>query len=333
MNFKVSISVVALLLLAACSEIRSGSDVQDPGMTSVTFQLQCGPEVSRTTVVDSETLFDKVQVAVYNSAGTLITSGYASDGQITLNVPLGLPGCSVFALANSKADLNSWGTRTAMLAGVSRLGENKSASIVGLEMAGSLSGITFTADYEETIQLRRFAAKVAIEKVVNAIPTNQVLTIKGMYLINVNTACRYSFEGGVENWAQKRAYNSSESTVCPFTAEIFNATVQAGSTYSQPHYFYCYPNPVTTDSSAETWSPRFTRLVVEAEYGGVKYYYPVNIRGGNGVIDSNSSYIITKMTITGPGSDSPDKPISKDGALFDLEVLDWTTGMSQEVEI
>lgn len=327
------ISLAALSLLAACNKQTSGEQVAPEKETALVTFLLADAELSRATSCAPESTIEQAQVAAYNSSGVLLAVASAVNGAAVLRVPVGEGGCTAFALANSSFSLENCATLNAALSASSTLGANRASSLSGLEMAGILNGITFTPDYSGTIMLRRFAAKVEIDEIANAIPGNPTLSIKGIYLINVNTLMRHDFGGSTLNWAQKRAYTASETTVTPCTADIFTTTVNGASSYGVPHYFYCYPNPTTTDSSSETWSPRYTRLVVEASYSGHDYYYPINIKGADGRLNFNTSYIISKLTITGPGSDSPDKPITKGGASFSLSVMDWTSGISQEVEI
>ena len=328
------ISLAALALVASCQkapEERSSSS-DEPKTALVTFLLE-DSEMSRATSSGNESIIEKAQVAVYNAAGTLLAVGDAENGAVSLRVPIGESGCFALALANSAADLTDYGTQSSLVNLQSTLGANRAASLNGLEMSGTLSNITFVEDYTGTISLVRYAAKVEIDKIVNAIPGNPKLTIKGIYLINVNTKTRYDFYVSALSWSQKRAYTASETNITPYTADIFTAEVNGGGNYSTPHYFYCYQNPTTTDSSSESWSARYTRLVVEASYSGHDYYYPINIKGDDGRLNYNTSYIISKLTITGPGSDSPDKPITKGGASFNLSVVTWSSGISQEVEI
>lgn len=330
---RILISLAALCLFAACNKNTSGEqEIPAPQTTLVSFLLE-DADLSRSTSCATESTIDQAQVAVYSSSGILLAVGSANDGVAVLRVPLGETGCTAFAFANSVSDLAYLGNRTQALNQMSVLGANQAASLDGLEMSGILNNITFTQDYSATINLTRYAAKVEIDEIDNMLPGNPTLTIKGIYLINVNTSTRYDFNASAPVWAQKRAYTASETGITPYTADIFTFAVESGNFYDTPHYFYCYQNPTTTDSSSETWCPRYTRLVVEASYSGRDYYYPINIKGADGKLNYNTSYTITKLTITGPGSDSPDKPITKSGATFNLTVVDWTTGISQEVEI
>lgn len=329
------ISLAALSLLAACNKNNPGAQTSpktEDETVLVTFILE-DSGLSRSTSTSNENTIQRAQVAVYDSDGFMIAVGRSVSGSVSLRVPMGASGCSAFALANSAVDLASYPSRSTVLNMMSTLGANSAANINGLEMAGSLNNITFSEDYSEMIPLYHFAAKVQIDEIANGIAGNPLLTINGIYLINVNTQLRYDFATTTLSWAQKRAYTASETTIIPYTAEIFSVNINGESSHDMPHYFYCYPNPTTTDSSSETWGPRYTRLVVEATYSGRHYYYPINIKGEDGSLNYNTSYVISKLTITGPGSDSPDKPITKGGASFSLYITNWESGLSQEVVI
>jgi len=330
---QILISLAALAMIFACQKFPE-AEVQpaEPETTIVTFLLEDNG-LSRATSDSNESTIETAQVAVYDSNGQLLSIGDASDGAAVLRVPLGATGCSAIALANSTIDLGITSSWTVAHMQTSTLGENRSLSLTGLEMSGFMGNITFTENYTGTVRMGRIAAKVEIDEIVNALPGNDVLQINGIYLINVSKSARCDCVVENVTWAQKRGYVASETTITPYTADIFNELVYPGDTYDTPHYFYCYPNPTTTDSSAETWSPRFTRLVVEATVGTGHYYYPINIKGATSGLMNNTLYKITRLTITGPGSDSPDKPISKGGASFTFQVADWNSGISQEVEI
>lgn len=93
------------------------------------------------------------------------------------------------------------------------------------------------------------------------------------------------------------------------------------TTYSVKHHFYGYPNPVATDANAGSWTPRKTRLVVEATLGGEVCYYPVTLDK----MQRNTEYIIN-LTVTRLGSPDPDTPVTTGEASFTVEVKDWVDG-------
>lgn len=79
-------------------------------------------------------------------------------------------------------------------------------------------------------------------------------------------------------------------------------SIPDGSSYTVTHSFYAYPNATEDDSRSETWSPRCTRLVIEATLCNKRYYYPITIPA----MRRNYSYIVTEAIIKGPGSLDPE---------------------------
>ena len=100
--------------------------------------------------------------------------------------------------------------------------------------------------------------------------------------------------------------------------ESVNSKITAPNTDSNAHHFYCYPNPYKSDTFSTDWSPRPTRLVVEAELGGTLYYYPVSLPE----LKQNTQCNVT-LTVVRPGATSPEQDMDKYAAVFNIEVKDW----------
>jgi hypothetical protein len=69
----------------------------------------------------------------------------------------------------------------------------------------------------------------------------------------------------------------------------------------------------------DAWSKRATRLVIEAELGGDKMYYPINLQP----FQSNKSYEISEVIITKVGSAGPDDPVTSDDIEVSINVKEW----------
>ncbi len=100
--------------------------------------------------------------------------------------------------------------------------------------------------------------------------------------------------------------------------------------------FYCYENMI----GAESNDAKFTRLVIEGELNGKKYYYPINInREGFGYssdsdhygIRRNTSYYLD-VTICRPGSTDPDEVLEYGTLTASVNVKDWVTMPFVEVQ-
>jgi len=88
---------------------------------------------------------------------------------------------------------------------------------------------------------------------------------------------------------------------------------------------YCYPN----DSEEETLGSPHTRLVIEGELGGKKYYYPINVNEegfgyseGEKGLHRNTRYSLN-ITITRTGSADPDIAVEKGTATIGCNVKPW----------
>lgn len=74
--------------------------------------------------------------------------------------------------------------------------------------------------------------------------------------------------------------------------------------YTTRHSFYFYPNPLAEDDRQTLeWTPRHTRLVIEAEVAGTVYYYPADIPSS---LRRNQRCSAGEVVIRGPGSSSPE---------------------------
>ena len=330
---------MAILSLACTKENPSKQVPQETQMATLQVNVSDVVITRATSVKDSQigTGEGDIQVLVFNSDGNLVAFGKnnASSSNLTISMPTGVVKC--YAVVNSSEDLSSVSKESVLLQKSSYLKNNATSK---MEMIGSATKTVSAGVNSVTIPVKRFAAKVQIDKITPAFtsPAHKAMEFKltGIYLINVNGSCPYSqvSTASTDNgmWYNKQKYVSGECNA--LISDKFDSSVLMQNSdgivtaYSGSHYLYCYPNPVTTDSSASTWSNRFTRLVVETTLGGTTYYYPVNIPAPA----ANTLYQITNMKITGLGSDSPDKLVEKGTISVSITVTDWSTGFSKEVE-
>ena len=137
----------------------------------------------------------------------------------------------------------------------------------------------------------------------------------------------YITTGSVTEWYNKTKYDSSDDNSLLFDG-MGDMLVTSSASYDKKNTFYCYPNPESNDNFSSTWSPRHTRLVVEALLGDTRYYYPVTLPE----IESNKIYDVN-LKITRPGSSLPDIEVDKFAVGFTVQVKDWEIGASVSEEI
>lgn len=329
-NTLLSLAAIALCAAGCNKEINRQHDVEEPEGTrsEVTFSFSDGRTDTRSATAASEEKVNSLQVLVFNPDGVLDSYGSSDSKSITLTVTTGKK-MDIYAMVNGYEDLSDTRTKQELLQKGTWLNENTMNS---LAMIGSTTE-TLTAGSSVTIPVTRFVGKVQIDGISVAFKSpgyaSLPFKVKSIYLINACGSCLLTQSGTPELWYNQREYQADECD--DFLYEKINdVQVTASRPFKQSHYFYTYPNQTLTDTSAETWSPRYTRLVIEATLGDTVQYYPINIVGTDGKLSANHLYRITNATITGPGSNHPDILPEKGSIDFDIIVVDWEDGFNRE---
>lgn len=314
------LAAFAAMALVSCNE--KNADLPQVPVENETVVLEVNVPAVMTRVKGSATGEDNVadlQVFVFNDSGVLEAYGHAASKSLNLTC---VPGAKrVVALVNAPS-LSGTATLDDLQEAKSSLADNAAGRLV---MASKVISETLAADKDNsmTIEVERLAAKVVLASVKNAMALEadqkKDFTIKAVYLTNVAGDRLYLSDSTPSKWYDMMMYES-ENTLAflhdePATKLAYNAT------YSTGHYFYGYPNPVTTDANAGSWTPRKTRLVVEATLGGEVCYYPVTLDN----MQRNTEYIIN-LTVTRLGSPDPDTPVTTGVASFTVKVKDWVDG-------
>ena len=146
-------------------------------------------------------------------------------------------------------------------------------------------------------------------------------------MINVAGNTDYGVTAKPTQWYNKSGHEDSGMDALLYMS--INSSLTSSSTLQNEEYFYVYPNPTASDNSDATFSPRFTRLVVEATLGGTKYSDPISLPN----LERNKTYTVSSLMITRPGSDNPDKEITSAECPFNIVVEDWIPGTEQNLVI
>ena len=150
--------------------------------------------------------------------------------------------------------------------------------------------------------------------------SEKTFKILSVYLINVSAQMPYFETTAPTLWYNKLGYDSENSNELIYD-DMGGVVVSSESPYTAKNTFYCYPNNTEKDTFDTIWSPRRTRLVVEAMLGDKTYYYPVTLP----TIAQNKIYKVF-LTITRPGSESPDSVVDKFTIGCNVAIWDWETG-------
>ena len=116
--------------------------------------------------------------------------------------------------------------------------------------------------------------------------------------------------GGQSYWYNALGYHTAgsfDSSVAMdvLTSETVGRTLAHGESYTKEYDFYFFPNPSSSAVWGGSWSPRFTRVVIQATLQGETVYYPISLPASV----RNKTYMIDEVIIHRPGSSDPEEEI------------------------
>lgn len=308
-------AAAAAIALVGCIEKTGETPVESGDEVMMTFTVpQLATKASGTS---SDDVVNDLQIFVFGGSGILEAYKQASSSSLSMTCTTGSK--QIVAVVNAPA-LTQVKTLTDLREQTSRLADNDVSSLI---MDGITSTVLTAASGTVPINVYRHAARVAVSKIETAFELEQhrsmAFKVHSIYLINVAGDRKYLEAGTPSQWWNEGDYDEQSPALL---YEDMNDTLIADSEpYMTEHYFYCYPNPVVADSQADPWTPRHTRLVVEASLDNARYFYPVTLP----VLESNKKYDVT-LKITRPGSTDADTPVTKDEASFRVSVQPWQDG-------
>ena len=294
----------------------------DGERTELTVGIATGMTKSTTITADDEVKVNNLQVFVFR--GDALDAYGVADNASTVTVSCTKGNREVYAVVNAP-DLKDIATKTDLLAAKSALSDNDESNFI---MIGKTNA-DLPSELPVNVEVDRIVSKVVL-KTVNRAFTSAALaalnfSIDEIFITNVAGDVNYGLTDNPLEWYNKMDYNSE---MAMFTHDAPAASVVNEEAYSTQHTFYCYPNKAA-DSDAASWSPRRTRLVLKTTLGADTYYYPVTLPE----LENNKSYEL-ELTITRPGSESPDNPVSFADCTFSISVKPWTViTVSDGVEI
>lgn len=327
-------AVFAALTLIACNhkidnEMPAGPQ---PKEGTITVNVE-GLGTKAVMNTDNEVKINDIQLLVFRSDNVLETYAKGTDKSIKVRCSGGKK--TVYALVNTPS-MEDVANLAALEEKTSLLKDNK---LTGFQMAGH-SAITVNGDANTNISVSRFVSRIVLEKVTNnfTAPAYQKAEFKVEKVFLLNVAGDYSlkdestFASGKASSAPKVWHNKLiwDNELPELTADLNIAqTVTYGKSWEGKKAYYAYPNPTDADNTGSAWSPRYTRLVIQTSLGGTTYYYPISIKN----LERNKTYNLTNVTITRPGSTSPDEPITVSDCTFTLQVANWEAGLTKEETI
>lgn len=269
---------------------------------------------------DEEKSVSDYQVLVYDMSSRSLES-YAKPDPDAVDVQfecrLGEKEIVVLANAPDMSDMISY---DAFLVKKSYLADNSEGHLV---MEGNASMDLSLSGGSVTVDLRRMVSKVILDGITVDFEHDEYddldFILKKIYLTNVAGDMTYSAEtADPALWYNKIVQTSSDDVDGMILETFADVNLKGATDYTSSHHFYCYPNPYENDDFSLQWSPRPTRLVVEAELGGEVFYYPVSLP----VLERNNRYHVT-LHIVRPGAKTPEQEMDRQAASFTINIVGW----------
>lgn len=181
-----------------------------------------------------------------------------------------------------------------------------------------------------TIPVNRFISKVILENLRTDFGENpyfkgKSLEIKKIYLSNIYGECPYSMvpednPSADDIWFCKMGTEDIPEYLKPLTSdEGLDIILQDGESEKLSRVYYTYPNGCISDNSSGSWSPRRTRLVIEAVLDGTKCWYHITLPP----MLPNVTYIINSCTIKNMGGTSPEEHLGPACEVTITSSLSW----------
>ena len=326
--FKTAVLAAAFMPAVSCSEMvepEGAGEVHDRDMERIPVTVSIPSMGTKVTNVSNEDRINSLQVFVFRPDGTL--DAYASGNLSELVLDCTAGNREFVAVVNAP-DISRISLKSQLQAAVSRLDDNSPGSFV---MSGSSSIDVSEAEKEVEISVARLVARISVKKVTNALSAPAYagtdIRVTGIYLSNVAGDRPYLSTGTPSLWLNCLGTKADVPSLL-YSGRL-SYSISNGKSYAAAHYFYCYPNAVAEDTVDSSWSPRFTRIVIETQIAGKTYYYHASIAN----IESNHLYEIENVQITRLGSPSPEQPVEAGSVSVTVSVADWEEGTVTPVAV
>ncbi len=320
----------AMAAIAALASCQKGPSSNAPEQ-SVPIRLVVGLNdhfSTRATGVESnsaagESKVNSLQVFVFN--GDVLDGYGTSSNSLSATVSCSSGQRDIYCVTNVPS-LASVTSKSALLSQVAQLSESPSS----FGMYGKLLNQSLEADGSLSVDVYRFAGRVVIKSIVNALANEAqaaAFTLDAIYLTNIAGDVEFEHTGSqpyvVSQWYNRKGYEA-DNNLGSFTYDAVGSAVASGAAHQVPHYFYTMPNAENAAVGGDTFTPRRCRLVIKATIAGVANYYPILLPA----IEGCKSYEINSVTLTRPGNHDDDeypeeKPIEGFDQGFQVQVQDW----------
>lgn len=321
MKRKIFCAALFALMLVSCEK----KNLPVSGEVKETVPLEIVLASEETKVAEEggneEKSVSDYQVLIYDMSSRMLEAYATPDpAAVSVNMQCTTGPKEVVVLANAP-DVRGITSYDTFLKTKSRLADNNIGDLV---MEGHASPNLTAAGGTVNVDIRRIVSKVVLDGITVDFELdaydNMDFILNKVYLTNVAGDKSYLAEDAdPASWYNQMVWTSVPEVDAMVYDDLGNLNLKDTRKYLHQHHFYCYPNPYTTDTFApDVWSPRPTRLVVEATLGNVRYYYPVSLPE----LKQNTRYYVS-LHIIRPGATTPEQDMDKHAVSFKITVEEW----------
>lgn len=307
---KKSFFVLAALACCACSKgVENYSSEKDGEVVELSFSVPVKATKASGNV--TEDAIESLQVFVFGKDGQVQSSGIAEENSLTLTCTTGEK--QIAAVVNAEA-LNGVNTLEQLKAKMSDFGDN---TLDGFVMSG-LKPETLSASGSVTVPVSRLVSKVKLSSVTNSfrLSQHQAMEFRLMSVFMTNAPQQTGYFYASQSSQMINDGVSDINDIIAASGDLLydalgDVEVAMDETIEVDNFLYCYPN-----MKSVAGKPAY--LVVQTRLGDGIYYYSVELPK----MESNKCYNVS-LTVTMPGSLTPDVPVKKEDAVFSVSVTEW----------
>lgn len=301
--------VLAAVACCACSKGVADSSVKVDEVVELKFSVPVAATKASGSV--TEDAVESLQVFVFGKDGQIQASGLASENSLTLTCTAGEK--TIAAVVNA-SELEEVATLNGLQQRLSDFSDNSLGRFV---MSGVVTQELF-ASGEVVIPVRRLVSKVTLSSVARAFKLEQHKTMdfELMSVFVTSVPQQVGFFSSIQSSELINEGVTEMDAIIEGSGELLYDTlgdisVAQETTAEVGNFLYPYPNGLT-DASRPAY------LVLQTRLGDGIYYYSVELPK----MESNKRYDVS-LTVTMPGSITPNVPVQKEDAIFSVSVMDW----------
>ncbi|MBP5538404.1 MAG: hypothetical protein J6X69_01000 [Bacteroidales bacterium] len=324
------LAALAGLLFAGCNKTPDVSlalpaerTPESNGEENCTLRIRVqSPDTKTALAQTDDNAITNLQVLVFRENGSLDIYAQADGDELTLQCTSGNRDVFAFVNTTSLSDIRTTGELGTVTFNL------EDSSPTALPMYGHINQPIDIYTSVLSIDVYRMVCKIILKEVVINLPdsySDALLDIRRVFISNAVSGIK--LDSTITRWANKISYNGEIPTMLS-DDEPNPGDWEMSTTDSQTlnRVFYAFANDTASDSQSATWSPRFTRLVLQCsisnDAGPLGYspcYYPVPLPD----LKANHCYIINRYTVGRGGLQNPyDDPTLLDNSL-EIIVKPW----------